>query len=776
VARALHSRQHQFFFFCKFLFFFLKKKKKVLSEGLNRHTSLPHVVYTLDAKVMHKDLLYGNLESTTREWTDGLFTHILRKIIENLRGESTKVHWIVFDGDVDPEWVENLNSLLDDNKLLTLPNGERLSLPDNVRILFEVDSLRYATQATVSRCGMIWFSDAVVTSAMTAIRYLSHLHDDPLDATELAVLRAEQKGGGSVVIPAGLLLQRECHAVLKPLFLGEDGNEEGPLLRVLAEAVGWSHVMEVSVAQMLNTLMTLIAGTIQQMQQRNAARPDLALSNEQVRGHIRRSLCSHMLWAFGGSLLVQDARTNLEKLIGASVASGEELPQPLEEHYSHLDDNCWRSWAERVPAVEIETHQVASPDVVIPTVDTMRHGDLIATLLSQRAPLILCGPPGSGKTMTLFSTLNALPDADVVTLNFSSATSPELLLNTFAQHCEYKTTPKGPVLRPITPGKWLVLFCDEINLPAPDKYGTQRVITFLRQLTERGGFWRGSDQQWVHLERIQFVGACNPPTDPGRVPLPARFLRFAPVVLVGFPSRTSLQAIYGTMTRALLKLTPELRAQADPLTQAMLDVYQQCQRRFTPDMHAHYIFSPRELSRWVRSLHSALCINGASHDDVPATVDGLVRLWLHEGLRLFQDRLVEADERRWLDAAMDQVAMQHFGQGLTDPTSTLKRPVLFCSWMSNKYAPVHRAELREYVRQRLKVCFLWCFFFFFFDLVSFATRCFMRRSWTFLSCCSMRFWTTFCESIVCFVSRKDTLCSLEFPEEERLFCLASLRG
>ena len=49
-----------------------------------------------------------------------------------MRGELQKRQWIVFDGDVDPEWVENLNSVLDDNKLLTLPNGERLSLPPNV--------------------------------------------------------------------------------------------------------------------------------------------------------------------------------------------------------------------------------------------------------------------------------------------------------------------------------------------------------------------------------------------------------------------------------------------------------------------------------------------------------------------------------------------------------------------------------------------------------------------------------------------------------------------
>ena len=49
-----------------------------------------------------------------------------------MRGELQKRQWIIFDGDVDPEWVENLNSVLDDNKLLTLPNGERLSLPPNV--------------------------------------------------------------------------------------------------------------------------------------------------------------------------------------------------------------------------------------------------------------------------------------------------------------------------------------------------------------------------------------------------------------------------------------------------------------------------------------------------------------------------------------------------------------------------------------------------------------------------------------------------------------------
>ena len=58
-------------------------------------------------------------------------------------------------------------------------------------------------------------------------------------------------------------------------------------------------------------------------------------------------------------------------------------------------------------------------------------------------------------------------------MNFSSATTPELLLKTFEQYCEFRKTPNGTVMSPIQMGKWLVFFCDEINLPDYDKYGTR---------------------------------------------------------------------------------------------------------------------------------------------------------------------------------------------------------------------------------------------------------------------------------------------------------------
>ena len=92
---------------------------KTLLDAMSAVDGIKSEAPCMDPKAVSKDDLYGRLDPNTCEWTDGVFTGTLRRILASARGEKDRRHWIFFDGDVDPEWAENLNSVLDDNKLLT---------------------------------------------------------------------------------------------------------------------------------------------------------------------------------------------------------------------------------------------------------------------------------------------------------------------------------------------------------------------------------------------------------------------------------------------------------------------------------------------------------------------------------------------------------------------------------------------------------------------------------------------------------------------------------
>lgn len=658
---------------------------KTLLSALQRVEGVEGVCHVIDPKVMSKENLYGNLDSTTREWTDGLFTSILRKIVDNLRGEDSKRHWIVFDGDVDPEWVENLNSVLDDNKLLTLPNGERLNLPPNVRIMFEVETLKYATLATVSRCGMVWFSDDTVSVDMMITNYIQHLKTlifEDIEDDSVAPGQMSQKT---------LAVQSEVAEFLR-IKLTEDHFIE----KALALAKKFRHIMEYTDIRALNTLFSLLNKACRSILEYNAQHHEFPLEDSQMEAYLSKKLLLALVWS-----LVGDCPLAQRKEFGDLIAglTNVELP-PLTELTSLIDFDVsipraeWTMWQDQVPNVEVNTHSITQTDVVIPTLDTVRHEDVLYSWLAEHKPLLLCGPPGSGKTMTLFSALRKLPNMEVVGLNFSSATTPDLLIKTFEQYCEYKKTLNGVQLTPTQIGRWLVIFCDEINLPAPDKYGTQRAISFLRQLVEQNGFWRTTDKTWVTLDRIQFVGACNPPTDAGRTPMALRFLRHSPLIMVDYPGELSLHQIYGTFNSAVLKIIPTLRGYSDPLTKAMVQLYSESQKRFTPEIQPHYVYSPRELTRWVRGIYEAI------RPLETLSLEGLVRIWAHEALRLFQDRLIDEDERKWTDECVHRVALEHFPT--IDEEKALGGPILFSNWLSKNYVPVERDQLRDFVKARLK--------------------------------------------------------------------------
>ncbi|KAL0116299.1 hypothetical protein PUN28_011253 [Cardiocondyla obscurior] len=112
---------------------------KTLNRTYANQKRKPHY-NDLNPKAVTNDELFGVINPATREWKDGLFSMIMREQA-NMAGDGPK--WIVFDGDIDPMWIESLNTVMDDNKVLTLASNERIALTKHMRLLFEISNLRF---------------------------------------------------------------------------------------------------------------------------------------------------------------------------------------------------------------------------------------------------------------------------------------------------------------------------------------------------------------------------------------------------------------------------------------------------------------------------------------------------------------------------------------------------------------------------------------------------------------------------------------------------------
>jgi len=185
-----------------------------------------------------------------------------------------------------------LNSVLEDNKLLTLPSGERLNIPDNLRIILEVDSLEQATPATVSRCGMVWFSKDVVTDDMCLQQMMNSLK-------KLNVLGDDASEN---VLPA----QNSFLDAIEPLVLSP--SEEGSIPRrpsFVEEALEFSlsqtHIMPPTREKLVSTLKSLLIRGIQKALEYDENHPDLPISGEYMNNFAARWLPYSLLWSFSGS-------------------------------------------------------------------------------------------------------------------------------------------------------------------------------------------------------------------------------------------------------------------------------------------------------------------------------------------------------------------------------------------------------------------------------------------------------------------------------------------
>ena len=121
--------------------------------GIKHPQYQPVVKTIMNPKSISTGELYGEEDPLTMEWKDGLMAMAVRKASSTYDSDHK---WIICDGPVDALWIENMNTVLDDNKMLCLANSERIKLSAEIHMLFEVQDLAVASPATVSLCGMVY--------------------------------------------------------------------------------------------------------------------------------------------------------------------------------------------------------------------------------------------------------------------------------------------------------------------------------------------------------------------------------------------------------------------------------------------------------------------------------------------------------------------------------------------------------------------------------------------------------------------------------------------
>lgn len=127
----------------------------ILTESLSECGERPYRITRMNPKAITEKEMYGVKSEISDDWIPGVFSTLWQKC--NARNSKFNM-WLTCDGPVDAIWIENLNTVLDDNKILTLANGERIPMTDQCKLVFEVENLNNASPATVSRCGQVYIS------------------------------------------------------------------------------------------------------------------------------------------------------------------------------------------------------------------------------------------------------------------------------------------------------------------------------------------------------------------------------------------------------------------------------------------------------------------------------------------------------------------------------------------------------------------------------------------------------------------------------------------
>jgi len=576
--------------------------------------------------------------------------------------------WTVFDGPIDAIWIENMNTVLDDNMTLCLANGERIKLKSEMKCLFEVMDLAVASPATVSRIGVVYVTSSLLgwfpyvqtwaktvltpTLPMEVREHLLSLFETYLDTAMTFQRKRCKEPVETVDIQLASSVTALVQALLRP-------QKEDDLKRT-GGGGGDGGVVE------LKPLVTEATGPSNEGCECAEYTPEEMVVLKKI---VDKVFAFSLVWSVGASCQEQDWE-KMDEFLRETICQPMNVGVPpmgsVFDYYVDLRPDSegvgggsFKEWATIVPSFTYDPLLPYS-QVMVPTMDTRRFSFVITQLITVMKPLFLTGATGTGKTVVLQSCLKSLepmPYDDPngmgvipVLVNFSAQTSSLITQVTIEQKLEKKR--KNLLGAPA--GRKCVIFVDDVNMPLVETYGAQPPCELLRQFLDHQGFYDREKLFWKDVvDTLMFVGAAPP--GGGRQAITPRMTRHANVLCMPSANDAAMISIFSSILSGFTaKFDASVKGLVKGACEATVELYNRISAELLPTpAKFHYTFNLRDVSKvfqGVLMVSSKNCGNA----------DVFAKLWLHEAMRVFYDRLINTEDQSWFTHAAIELCSRHF--------------------------------------------------------------------------------------------------------------------